>query len=451
MYSGVTDMPVNTVEGDAFKIKKYVVGLSEFIQDCNTPMTISIQGDWGSGKTSMMNMLQSIMQDKKIQTVWFNTWQFSQFNLGNNLVFAMLNVLIDSLAEKDDIAKKNIKTIMTSVAKGALAAGLSFATGGLANGKDVLDVASEKIADSDYAKEIMALKDSFEDLVAKRLKALQKDRVVIFVDDLDRLQPAKAVELLEVLKLFLDCKNCVFILAVDYEIVTLGVREKYGDSVTEEKGRSFFDKIIQLPFKMPVSNYDINNYVFKTLKGMRMSVEEKHIGQYVELIGCSIGYNPRAMKRLFNIYQLLDNICKKEYSSIKNMEARERILFGTICMQMKYECLYKYLVRNISFVTSKMLQELADDKKLDVIKNNQEFMELIDIGDLDIDVYLKTITRFMRAFNCIVDIDGNKRIDEDELEIMCEAFKISRITSIESVDESSSRFMGLKKFFENKS
>lgn len=43
-----------------------------------------------------------------------------------------------------------------------------------------------------------------------------KDRVVIFVDDLDRLVPSKAVELLEVLKLFLDCKQCVFVLAIDY-------------------------------------------------------------------------------------------------------------------------------------------------------------------------------------------------------------------------------------------
>ena len=77
----------------------------------------------------------------------------------------------------------------------------------------------------------------------------------------DRLQPAKAVELLEVLKLFLDCDRCVFVLAVDYEVVTSGIRQKFGNDVSVEKGRSFFDKIIQLPFKMPVASYDIRKYV----------------------------------------------------------------------------------------------------------------------------------------------------------------------------------------------
>lgn len=53
--------------------------------------------------------------------------------------------------------------------------------------------------------------------------------MVIFVDDLDRLQPAKAVELLEVLKVFLDCEKCVYVLAVDYEVVTQGIKQKFGD------------------------------------------------------------------------------------------------------------------------------------------------------------------------------------------------------------------------------
>lgn len=51
---------------------------------------------------------------------------------------------------------------------------------------------------------------------------------MIFVDDLDRLVPSKAVELLEVLKLFLDCKQCVFVLAIDYEVVIRGAIKKYG-------------------------------------------------------------------------------------------------------------------------------------------------------------------------------------------------------------------------------
>ncbi len=50
---GVTDTPLSRMEEDLFSVQPYVKGLSSFINTCETPMTISIQGDWGSGKTSM--------------------------------------------------------------------------------------------------------------------------------------------------------------------------------------------------------------------------------------------------------------------------------------------------------------------------------------------------------------------------------------------------------------
>lgn len=80
--------------------------------------------------------------------------------------------------------------------------------------------------------------------------------------------------MLEVLKLFLDCDRCVFVLAVDYEVVTLGIKQKFGNDVSKEKGRSFFDKIIQLPFKVPVANYDIHKYV----RDMMQQISEYTIG-----------------------------------------------------------------------------------------------------------------------------------------------------------------------------
>ena len=55
---GCTDKPVENVTEDCFNVSTYVDGLCTFIKTCETPMTISIQGDWGSGKTSMMNMIK---------------------------------------------------------------------------------------------------------------------------------------------------------------------------------------------------------------------------------------------------------------------------------------------------------------------------------------------------------------------------------------------------------
>lgn len=160
----------------------------------------------------------------------------------------------------------------------------------------------EEEKDVDMPQVINDLKERFQQADNAKLEESGKDRLVIFIDDLDRLHPRKAVELLEILKLFLDCDRCVFVLAIDYEVVSQGVKQKYGELIGEEKGRSFFDKIIQVPFKMPVAQYDIQNYVMRTMGEVGVQIEEKEINTYVRLIQASVGCNPRAMKRLFILF-----------------------------------------------------------------------------------------------------------------------------------------------------
>lgn len=97
---GNTDRPVEILGKDEFQIEPYVTGLAEFIEECDTPMTIAIQGDWGCGKTSMMNMTRDYLKAKKdIVDVWFNTWQFSQFNMDEQLAVTFLQHLIGELSK----------------------------------------------------------------------------------------------------------------------------------------------------------------------------------------------------------------------------------------------------------------------------------------------------------------------------------------------------------------
>ena len=67
------------------------------------------------------------------------------------------------------------------------------------------------------------------------------------------------------LKIYLILKDCVFVLAIDYQVVVKGLVGKFGKPTPENEWefRAFFDKIIQLPFSMPMGNYDIANYVLR--------------------------------------------------------------------------------------------------------------------------------------------------------------------------------------------
>lgn len=423
---GVTDAPLLSMDEDLFSVKPYVTGLSSFINTCETPMTISIQGDWGSGKTSMMNMIKENMLDT-VWPIWFNTWQFSQFRMGNGLAFSMIDVLIKGLGGK--------KNVLSTVAKGVLGFTRKVAcvatdavVGGEAAGM-IRDVTTPT-EDVDVAQEILRLKENFQKLVDEKLAKEKKNRVVIFVDDLDRLEPAKAVELLEILKLFLDCKNCVFILAVDYEVVTTGIREKYGDNVSAQKGRNFFDKIIQLPFKMPVAHYSVSKYVGDMMSKIGISVEGNDNELFTALIRTSIGFNPRAMKRLFNTYQLLDFVSRGTVMNIPN-NIRQRILFTVVCLQTGFEELYTYLVSNN--VDAQILQELSGTG------DNDDIFDEILPKDTPVNMLQEkraSIQRFMPHFIKALQIDDDGTVSEEELRNLRVILKSSSITSTNSLETS---------------
>lgn len=373
---GFTDKPVGGKAEDIFGVEKYIKGLSSFALDCATPMTVAVQGDWGSGKTSFMMLIKEEIESKVVP-IWFNTWQFSQFNLGDQLPIMLISKLTAALnvtSGKGEEIKKSIAALGGFVLKVAISAvdkgsGLNV-SGALENAKgkeqkDITDVVAK-------------LKTQFQELVNVALEEQKKDRVVIFVDDLDRLQPARAVELLEVLKLFLDCDGCVFLLAIDYSVVSQGVRQKYGETLGEDKGRSFFDKIIQVPFKMPVAHYDVEKYVMSSLAQMEFSVID--VSPYVNLITTSIGYNPRGMKRLLNAFLLLQPIHADENL---NEEYEKRLLFAVLCLQLSYEEVYNFIVRNSDRLVPEFFDQLADPKSYEAFLGQENDEDGATPADLD--------------------------------------------------------------------
>ena len=126
------------------------------------------------------------------------------------------------------------------------------------------------------------MKDDFQDTIDKIYEKTGK-RVVVFIDDLDRLSPAKAVNLMEVLKLFLDCQNCIYIMAIDYGVVTRGISEKYGADFGSKQGKKFFDKIIQIPFFIPVEQYQIEAFLKQSMeKIVRLNSDDME--QYIAMV-----------------------------------------------------------------------------------------------------------------------------------------------------------------------
>ena len=411
--TGNTDRPIERIDEDDLGIGKYIDGLSSFIRNCDTPMTIAIQGDWGSGKTSFMNLIRNEVKGDVVH-IWFNTWQFSQFSLSDSLPSLLLSTLAEQL-DADSTAKQKIKKATRIVGM------LSNAVLAKFTDVNVADILKSTLDSDGIVESITELKSDFQKCVDTALEKAHKKTLVVFVDDLDRLPPARAVEVLEVLKLFLDCRSCVFVLAIDYDVVCSGISEKYGTSFDADKGKSFFDKIIQVPFKMPIANYEIKQYISKMLE--KMGFFSERVDVYTNLISLSIGYNPRGLKRIFNAYQLLKEI----YRDISfDTPQKQSMLFAVLCLQMSYETIYNNFVLNENeIITAQLMTELADTSRKETESVNAFFAEIVE-NDSEAD--REAVWDFMNAF-CAAIQNKDGRIEESDMNQLREILRISGTTA----------------------
>jgi len=374
---GLKDGPIKVAENDALGLTDYAEALCEFILSADTPITIGIQGDWGSGKSSMMYLIEQKLkadgqlQDKKLHTMWFNTWQFSQFNMSEKLSISLLSRFIDEMESltvskrrKESEAKKALRWIVASTVN---------ILGADEVAKKVLEEAKPP---KETSENIANLQVQLVELVDRTLTEANLDRIVVFIDDIDRLIPQKAVELLEALKLFLEIEGCVYVLACDYQVIVQGLRQKFGVGEAELKGRSFFDKIIQVPFKMPVNQYDTEGFCKKMLEHIGVAHKKSDIALYLALITYSAGFNPRTVKRLFNNLLLLKIVLDKKKAlkadKVAKVNEKMRILFATLCLQNTFSPVYDYL--------HNYLQQLTITDGEAVSNTNQLFVELREPG-----------------------------------------------------------------------
>ena len=95
--SSITDKPIETRASDRLRSERYAQALSDFIKSSDTPMTVGLQGEWGTGKTSMMYLIREKMQQMAIATSWVNTWEYSMFKGAAETTPAVLEGMLQEL------------------------------------------------------------------------------------------------------------------------------------------------------------------------------------------------------------------------------------------------------------------------------------------------------------------------------------------------------------------
>jgi Cdc6-like AAA superfamily ATPase len=305
---------------DHLGFNHYVKAFADLIESPYTkpPLTIGIFGSWGMGKSFLLDHITRELQErgqkrfkeqrhkrKKPQTnpplprvhiVKFNAWEYSAAkHIWTGLVRKIMNQLekevswgfpglfwkkffINLKREFEDNKSKII--LFFAVLAGFLVLnifkfkinGQLIWSGLVAIGvtgifKLVADTLSKPLSQwietvlkgTDYGKQINYMEEIHSDLelLAQRLQN-NNGRVLIIIDDLDRCEPQKAVEVLQAVNLLLNFKSFIVCLGIDARIITRAVEKHYSNvlGTAGASGYEYLDKIVQIPFRIPEPNPD---------------------------------------------------------------------------------------------------------------------------------------------------------------------------------------------------
>ena len=131
-YIGIVDEPNPKGSEDTLDIYRHADALTSFIKNTSTPMTIGVQGEWGSGKTSLINSIYSDFdQNSEIKQIWINSWEYSLLSSPEEALLKIINKIIDELleADKNKSRKDKIQKGAKKIFSGALRIGAHAALG----------------------------------------------------------------------------------------------------------------------------------------------------------------------------------------------------------------------------------------------------------------------------------------------------------------------------------
>lgn len=342
---------------DGLQFAQYANILARAALDTPEPFTIGVYGGWGSGKTSLMRMVLDLVQDEEGAIgVWFNAWRYEK---EEHLIVPLLAAIITEMNSHEDKLKGNLKTglrnlrdalrgILYGVSiKGKIGIpGISEAELSVSP-KDMVDryeklsqMATDRILDQSlYFRSFSRLDEISQTADAPKL--------VIFVDDLDRCFPDKAVALLEGIKLILNQPNITFVLGIAPRIIHAYLTAKYRKDydIKEEFYEDYLDKLVQLPFAIPDIRQSVEDYVRGLLKREDVfgKIPAKQFREQYEplvsICGPACKNNPRAIIRFLNRLVILTRVHDQKQQG-KPPEQRMRISvvhFGiTNALQMKW-------------------------------------------------------------------------------------------------------------------
>lgn len=309
----LTDNEIKKISEDSLSYKALSETLEEIIISSETPLTIGLYGIWGSGKTSLMQMTRDQLKNKdNLKTVWFDAWKFDKTQ---DLRVALIHSILREITKDENIdstLNNKVKELLKRI--NWLGLGITAINQFLPRSLNFKELTDPLLRNKEEnPQKTLDLIGDFEEEFTEITKDYvgNNGKLVVFIDDLDRCIPEKAVDILEAIKLFLNVQQSLFIIGADKKVIELGIQKKY-PQMFEDWGKNYLDKIVQIPFFLPPVREEIITEKF--IPRLEISSD---IMEYKSIIA-EVGGNPRTIKRLLNQFELQKILAEKQELEVNN-------------------------------------------------------------------------------------------------------------------------------------
>ncbi|MDA3897381.1 MAG: P-loop NTPase fold protein [Desulfobacteraceae bacterium] len=257
----------NPYTNDKLSRKDNIDKLSLLLRNFSTPIVLSINAPWGYGKTTFLEMLHADLINNGCNSIYFSAWE-TDFATDPLLAFlGEMNQGIEPLIKGDkkkSEAWNKAKKAGSHILKRGVPVLLKVGTAGIVDVDKIIEDETSKFVEGisqDVIAEYSNNKDEIKSFKKHINKILNiddkaKNKLFIFVDELDRCKPTYAIELLERIKHLLDIEGLVFVLALDKQQLAHSVKGVYG---YDFEAIGYLKRFIDIEYNLPTS--DLSSFI----------------------------------------------------------------------------------------------------------------------------------------------------------------------------------------------
>jgi len=318
----LTDNPITGRGDDQFGFGTHGRVLCDAIQAAvHLPLTVGVFGPWGTGKSSFLNICREMLDRRGIPTIAFNPWKYDDKEA---IWHALIQTILTEIAGEPDGRRHDRVKRLSSTATWLLMRRVAGPlTAGFVDGDDLM---AARHAWQTRGVENYRHINHFEADFAEVVQTFVGDRgrLVVFVDDLDRCHGDTAIAVLDALKLFLGEASCVFVLAMDFDVISAAAAKRVdGDHA---RGRQFLEKLIHFPYHLPEVRFEA---VFRQLQD---SVVAELSGDPAlwQLAEEAFGDNPRRIRRFVSALNLTAATLR-----LHSQPSRDRLMQAAILLALR--------------------------------------------------------------------------------------------------------------------